>query len=61
MKPQGIDCLYADNSKVDETYYSIFFEDPDRIKIEVVYSPEYCSLNHWTNQIESNFDPYGDK
>ncbi len=58
LKPCKISCLYADESKGDETYYSIFFEDPDRIKIEVVYSPGYCSENHWTNKLEDNFDPY---
>ncbi len=58
LKPKEIKCLYEKESKGDETYYSIFFEDPDRIKIEVVCSPGYCSADHWTNQIQSNFDPY---
>ena len=34
------------------------FEDPDRIKIEVVYSPGYCSADHWTNKLEDDFNPY---
>ena len=25
-------------------YYALFFEDPDRIKLEVVYSPEYMTI-----------------
>lgn len=58
LKPHQIPCLYETESKGDETYYSVFFEDPDRIKIEVVYSPGYCSAQHWTNQLASDFDPY---
>lgn len=58
LMPNAIKCLYENESKGDETYYSVFFEDPDRIKIEIVYSPDYCSADHWTNQIPSNFDPY---
>lgn len=58
LKPQQIKCLYENESKGDETYYSIFFEDPDRIKLEVVYSPGYCSTDHWTNKLQDDFDPY---
>lgn len=58
LKPHNINCLYENESKGDETYYSVFFEDPDRIKIEVVYSPDYCSEGHWTNKFEDDFDPY---
>ena len=42
----------------DETYYSVFFEDPDRIKIEVVWAPQYCEPGHFTNQLPNDFDPY---
>lgn len=58
LKPQNIKCLYEGESRGDETYYSIFFEDPDRIKLEVVYSPGYCSASHWTNKLDNDFDPY---
>lgn len=58
LKPNGVSCLYPESDKGDETYYSVFFEDPDRIKIEVVYAPGYCSAEHWTNKLESDFDPY---
>ncbi len=58
LKANQIRCLYETESKGDETYYSIFFEDPDRIKIEIVYSPEYCSERHYTNQLKSDFNPY---
>lgn len=60
LKPKNIKCLYENHSKGDETYYSIFFEDPDRLKIEVVYSPEYCCSHHWTNKIQSDFEPYSE-
>lgn len=56
--PEKIHCLYEGKPAGEEDYYGIFFEDPDRIKIEVVYSPDYCEPHHWTNQLESNFDPY---
>ena len=30
----------------EDDYYAVFFEDPDRMKLEVVYSPNYCKLDH---------------
>ena len=54
----NIECLYEKLPHGDDSYYAVYFEDPDRIKIEVVYSPEYCKPDHWTNTLESNFDPY---
>jgi catechol 2,3-dioxygenase-like lactoylglutathione lyase family enzyme/GNAT superfamily N-acetyltransferase len=53
----SIECLYEKKPSGDESYYAVFFEDPDRIKIELVYAPDYCQPYHWTNQIESNYDP----
>lgn len=58
LLPNGIECLYEKKPSGEDDYYAVFFEDPDRIKIEVVYSPGYCSPEHWTNQVESDFDPY---
>lgn len=59
LRPNGIDCLYEKKPPHGEAdYYAVFFEDPDRIKVEVVYSPGYCSQEHWTNQLEDDFDPY---
>lgn len=58
LKPNGIQCLYSEETRGDETYYAVYFEDPDRIKIEVVYAPGYCSAEHWTNKLDSDFDPY---
>ncbi len=55
----NIKCLYEENPHGDDTYYGVFFDDPDRIKLEVVYSPQYCDSSHWTNTLESDFDPYG--
>lgn len=52
----SIECLYEKNPTGDESYYAVFFEDPDRIKIELVYAPDYCEAHHWTNQIESDYD-----
>lgn len=58
LKTEGIDCLYEKKPTGESDYYAIFFEDPDRVKIEIVYSPGYCSLDHWTNKLEDDFDPY---
>lgn len=52
------ECLYEKKPSGDPNYYAVFFEDPDRIKLEVVYSPGYCSPEHWTNQLKDDFDPY---
>lgn len=53
----SIECLYEKSPSGDESYYAVFFEDPDRIKIELVFAPDYCKSHHWTNQIESNYEP----
>jgi catechol 2,3-dioxygenase-like lactoylglutathione lyase family enzyme len=53
-----IPALYENQPTGDKNYYSICFEDPDRIKLEVVYAPFYCEKNHWPNTLENNFDPY---
>ncbi len=58
LVPKGIECLYEKRPHGEEDYYAVFFEDPDRIKIEVVYSPGYCESEHWTNQYKNDFDPY---
>jgi catechol 2,3-dioxygenase-like lactoylglutathione lyase family enzyme len=53
-----VTCLYEKAPEGDPEYYAVFFEDPDRIKIEVVFAPGYCEPGHWTNGFESTFDPY---
>lgn len=53
----SIACLYERKPSGDESYFAVFFEDPDRIKIELVSAPDYCKPHHWTNQFESNYDP----
>ncbi len=50
----SIECLYEKNPSGDDSYYAVFFEDPDRIKIELVYAPDYRKSHHWTNQVESS-------
>jgi catechol 2,3-dioxygenase-like lactoylglutathione lyase family enzyme len=43
LKPKGIQPLYETPKEFPEYhtgYYAVFFEDPDRIKIEVVYIPQ---------------------
>lgn len=58
LKPERIECLYEKKPPGDPDYYAIFFEDPDRMKVEIVFSPGYCSPKHWTNQLKDDFDPY---
>lgn len=58
LKKEGINCLYEKHPAGEDEYYAVYFEDPDRMKVEIVYSPGYCSTQHWTNQINDNFDPY---
>ena len=58
LLPSKVACLYEKAPHGEDDYYAVFFEDPDRIKIEVVYAPGYCSPAHWTNQFKDDFDPY---
>ncbi|QQS28438.1 MAG: VOC family protein [Sphingobacteriales bacterium] len=36
LRERGVTILYADRHPHAEQYYAVFFEDPDRIKVEVV-------------------------
>lgn len=58
LQARGIPSLYQEGPDGDDDYYSVLFEDPDRMKIEVVYAPKYCEPNCWPNNIKSDFDPY---
>lgn len=58
LQANGIPSLYQNGPEGDEDYYSVLFEDPDRMKIEVVFAPRYCDKDSWPNNIESDFDPY---
>jgi catechol 2,3-dioxygenase-like lactoylglutathione lyase family enzyme len=57
LQKNNIETLYDKGATGDKEYYSLFFEDPDRMKLEVVYSPFYCDKEYSMNNIESNFDP----
>lgn len=58
LTKNNIKSLYQDGASGDKNYYSVYFEDPDRIKLEVVYSPFYCEKEYYPNNLENNFDPY---
>lgn len=58
LQKNKIQSLYHEGASGDNNYYSVFFEDPDRIKLEIVYSPFYCDKEYMMNNVESNFDPY---
>ena len=58
LKANGIASLYQEGADGDDDYYSVLFEDLDRMKLEVVYSPQYCKRDCWPNTVVSDFDPY---
>ncbi|MFM6927346.1 MAG: VOC family protein [Bdellovibrio sp.] len=61
LKPLGWErlvCTSDCTAYCDADYYSVLFEDPDRMKIEVVYAPRYCEKESWPHNIVSDFDPY---
>ncbi|HET7099284.1 MAG TPA: VOC family protein [Patescibacteria group bacterium] len=44
LKPKGVKFLYETPKEFPEYgkgYYAVYFEDPDRIKLEVTYKPEF--------------------
>lgn len=45
----NVPLLYEQKPTGDDAYFAVFFEDPDRIKLEVVYAPSYCDPKDWTN------------
>jgi catechol 2,3-dioxygenase-like lactoylglutathione lyase family enzyme len=61
LQANDIKPLYQEGAAGDDDYYSVLFEDPDRMKIEVVYAPHYCDKDRWPNNIPSDFDPYDAK
>lgn len=61
LQKNGLKSLYHDGPEGDDRYYSVLFEDPDRMKIEVVYAPQYCVKECWPNTIPSSFDPYEER
>ena len=60
LKKNNIPTLYEGEPTGDDSYYAVFFEDPDRIKLEVVYAPTYCQPEDWTNTLPNTFDPYSE-
>lgn len=58
LQKHGIKSLYQEGPDGNKDYYSVLFEDPDRMKIEVVYAPKYCHRECWPNNIVNDFDPY---
>ena len=60
LNKHNIKSLYEDKAFGDDDYYAAFFEDPDRIKIELVCAPKYCDKDSWPTNIQDDFDPYTD-
>ena len=48
LRPKGISILYGgprERTEYSKGYYSVYFEDPDRIKLELVFAPSSRSLS----------------
>lgn len=58
LQKNNIPTLYDPGATGDNHYYSLFVEDPDRMKLEIVYSPFYCEKEFPFNNLENDFDPY---
>lgn len=59
LEPAGISTLSGTGPSGSDDYYAVYFEDPDRLKLEVVYAPRYCEPSERPNRVFSDFDPYG--
>ncbi len=60
LKKNNIEALYENKAFGDDAYYAVFFESPDRIKLEYVFAPNYCDPECWPNTFEDDFDPYSE-
>ena len=58
MLKNKIKPLYQEGPFGDDDYFAVFFEDPNRIKLELVCAPNYCKYDHWPNNLPNDFDPY---
>jgi len=56
--PNSVKVLYEGKPFGDEDYYAVYFEGPDRLKIEYVYAPNYFDTDKWPSNIPDDFDPY---
>lgn len=56
----NIQTLYENGAFGNDDYYAVFFEGPDRLKLEFVYAPKYCDENKWPSNIQDDFNPYID-
>ena len=54
----GVITLYEKKPFGDDEYYAVFFEGPDRLKLEYVYAPNYCNSNNFPSNMKDDFDPY---
>lgn len=60
LVPNKIEALYERKPFGDEEYYALFFEDPDRLKLEYVFSPDYCDPDRFPTNIKDDFFPYSE-
>lgn len=53
-----LDAINGKGAEGDNHYYSVQFNGPDQITLEVLYSPFYCDKEFVHNNLESTFNPY---
>ncbi len=58
LQKHNIETVGNRGASGDNNYYSVQFYGPDRVLLEVVYSPFYCEKEFSLNNLENNFDPY---
>lgn len=58
LKRNNISTLYQEGPFGDDDYFSVLFEDPDRMKLEIVYAPKYVDRESWPNTLVDDFNPY---
>ena len=58
LQKNNIETVGQKGASGDNKYYSVQFYGPDKIILEVVYSPFYTDKEFSLNNLENNFDPY---
>lgn len=58
LQKNNIETVGKEGAKGDKNYYSVQFYGPDKVILEVAYSPFYCDKEFAQNNLENNFNPY---
>lgn len=58
IQKNNMETVKSSGPSGDNHYYSVLFSGPDKLILEVVYSPFYVDKEFSLNNLENNFDPY---